>query len=134
MLRSDDKCFVCGQANRLGMQVDFTVHEKAKIIEAEYTFSSVYQGYAGRVHGGILSCLLDEAMVKLAFELGYPAVTGEITVRFPAPLGTGVAVRVTGRLVRVERRIITAESRAVTEGGDVVAEGRARLFRPKDSR
>jgi len=134
MLRSDGKCFVCGEANPQGLQVVFTVKEKERTIEAVHTFSPVYQGYAGRVHGGVLSLLLDEAMVKLAFELGLPSVTGEITVRFPAPLRTGVEVRVVGRLVRVERRIIIAESRAATGTGKVVAEGRARLFRTKDDR
>lgn len=134
MLRSDNKCFVCGDANPQGLQVVFTVNEKERTIEATHTFSRVYQGYAGRVHGGVLSLLLDEAMVKLAFELGLPAVTGEITVRFPAPLRTGAEVRIVGRLVRVERRIIIAESRAATVTGEVVAEGRARLFRTKDDR
>lgn len=132
MLSSDGRCFVCGDANPHGLQVIFTVNEKEKTIEATHTFSRVYQGYAGRVHGGILSLLLDESMVKLAFELGMPAVTGEITVRFPAPLPTGVMVRVVGRLVRVERRIIIAESRADAGTGEVVAEGRARLFRTRD--
>ncbi len=134
MLRSDDNCFVCGEANPRGLQVVFTVNEKERTIEAVHTFSQVYQGYAGRVHGGVLSLLLDEAMVKLAFELGLPAVTGEITVRFPAPLTTGVEVGVVGRLVRVERRIIIAESRAEATTGEVVAEARARLFRIKDDR
>jgi len=130
-LVSDGKCFVCGQENRRGLQVRFDVDHRAKTIEARHHLSGVYQGYAGIVHGGVLSLLLDEAMVKLAWELGLPAVTGEITVRFPAPLSTEEEVTIFGRIVREDRRILVASARAEDQDGTVVAEAHGRLFRRK---
>jgi uncharacterized protein (TIGR00369 family) len=131
-LKSDGGCFVCGEKNSAGLHVKFDVNRKRKTIEAEHLFSETYQGYDGIVHGGILSLLLDEAMVKLAFAVGLPAVTGEITVRFPSPLRPGERVWVQGRIVREDRRIVLTEARAEKEDGTIVAEAHARLFRKKE--
>jgi len=131
-LLSDGKCFVCGPENPQGLQVTFEVDHQAKTIEAHHCFSEVYQGYAGIVHGGVLSLILDEAMVKLAYELGLPSVTGEITVRFPAPLATKEEVTIIGRIFREDRRILLAEAHAENEDGTVVAEAHGRLFRQKE--
>ncbi len=128
-LRSDQHCFVCGEENPQGLRVKFEVDRTAREIGARHVFSKTYEGYAGRIHGGMLALLLDEAMVKLAYELSMPAVTGEITVRFPAPLFTGERIRVHGSITREDRRIVLAEARAEKKGGVVVAEARARLFR-----
>ncbi|NOY52759.1 MAG: PaaI family thioesterase [Deltaproteobacteria bacterium] len=128
-LLSDGKCFVCGRENPQGLQVSFEVNRKAKTIKARYRLSAAYQGYAGIIHGGVLALLLDEAMVKLAWELGLPAVTGEITVRFPAPLSTEEEVEIVGRILREDRRILLAEAHAEDPDGTVVAEAHGRLFR-----
>jgi len=131
-LISDGKCFACGQKNSQGLKVHFHVDPTAKTIEARHHLSEIYQGYAGIIHGGVLSLLLDEAMVKLAWELGLPAVTGEITVRFPAPLSTGQEVTILGRILREDRRILLAEAHAEDADGTVVAEAHGRLFRRKN--
>ena len=131
-LISDGKCFVCGKENPQGLQVHFVVDQQAKTIEAHYHFSEIYQGYAGIVHGGVLSLLLDEAMVKLAWELGLPSVTGEITVRFPAPLSTEEEVSIFGRILREDRRILLAEAYVRDPDGPVVAEAHGRPFRQKE--
>ncbi len=131
-LRSDKHCFVCGEENPQGLGVKFQVDRKARTIRTRHVFSKTYQGYAGLVHGGMLALLLDEAMAKLAFELSLPAVTGEITVRFPAPLFTGERIIVYGNITREDRRIVLAEARAEKKGGVVVAEARARLFRRRE--
>ncbi len=111
-LRSDDRCFVCGKKNPKGLQAVFSVNRQEKTIRTAYRFSDTFQGYAGIVHGGILSLLLDEAMVKLAYELALPAVTGEITVRFPSPLYTGEKVLIHGIIDRLNRRILLAKAQA----------------------
>ena len=127
-LRSDGKCFVCGDKNPKGLRAVFSVNRKEKTIRTTYRFSETFQGYAGIVHGGILSLLLDEAMVKLAYELDFPAVTGEITVRFRSSLYTGEKVLVHGIIERLDRRILLAKAQAEKEDGAVVAEAKAKLF------
>jgi len=81
-LQDNEQCYVCGAKNPVGLAIHFTTNREARSISAAFRPSVMHQGFSGIVHGGILSSLLDEAMVKLAFELGLNAVTAEMTIRF----------------------------------------------------
>jgi len=67
-------CFVCGEKNPGGLQLSFQIDEEKQTLKTIFVGKPVFQGYDGIVHGGIVSTLLDEAMAKLAYELGYNAV------------------------------------------------------------
>jgi uncharacterized protein (TIGR00369 family) len=127
-LRDNDGCFACGKSNPAGLRVDFALDQDSRTIRGRFTPAGIHQGYAGIVHGGILSTLLDEAMVKLAFILGIPAVTAEMTVKFKAPAAPGEELTVIGSLTQETRRLIEAESR-IERGGAVIAEARGKLMR-----
>ena len=127
-LQDNDGCYACGKSNPAGLRVDFELDRDGRTIRGRFTPAGIHQGYAGIVHGGILSTLLDEAMVKLAFSLGIPAVTAEMTVKFRAPAAPQEELTVTGTLTRETRRIIEAESR-IERGGTVIAEARGKLMR-----
>jgi uncharacterized protein (TIGR00369 family) len=127
-LRDNQRCYVCGKENPIGLAVDFEISEDARAIEAKFTPSGNHQGYEGIVHGGILSSLLDEAMAKLAYSLGIPAVTAEITVKFKAPAAPGDELLVAGRLTDEGKKLILAEA-AITRGPVVIAEAKGKLLR-----
>ncbi len=127
-LRDNQHCYVCGRKNPIGLAVVFGIDAKAKSISAVFTPSDMHQGYEGIVHGGILSSLLDEAMVKLAFSLGIPAVTAEITVKFKAPAAPGNRLLVTGRITKATSRLILAEAR-IERGPVVIADATGKLLR-----
>ena len=78
-------CWICGEKNPGGLQLKFDLNKDEETIQTSFISPETYQGYDGIVHGGILSALLDEAMAKLAFELGYNAVTAMLNVRFKRP-------------------------------------------------
>jgi uncharacterized protein (TIGR00369 family) len=127
-LRDNDQCYVCGKKNPIGLGVDFTVNMAARTIVALFTPSDNHQGYQGIIHGGILSSLLDEAMVKLAFNLGIPAVTAEIVVTFKAPAAPGKELLITGKITRENKRLILAEAR-IERGPVIIAEAKGKLLR-----
>lgn len=127
-LRDNQRCFVCGRMNPSGLQVDFEIDRGAESIEAKFTPRSHHQGYEGIIHGGVLSALLDEAMVKLAFGLGIPAVTAEINVKFRAPAAPEEELLVTGRLVKRSHRLIEAEAEIVRDA-KLIAEAKGKLIR-----
>ncbi len=81
-------CFVCGEKNSGGLRLCFEINPERKTLKTTFVASPTYQGWDGLVHGGIISTLLDEAMAKLVYELGYEAVTASLEVRFkkPAPI------------------------------------------------
>lgn len=127
-LRDNHRCYVCGAENDAGLRVVFNIDRETRSIEARFGTQSVHQGYEGIVHGGILSALLDEAMVKLAFNIGIPAVTAEITVKFKAPVVPGEEVFVSGRIVSEDRRLVLAEAK-IERGSTVIAEARGKLLK-----
>ncbi len=127
-LRDNQCCYVCGKKNPAGLAVDFEINASERSIRARFTPADLHQGYEGIVHGGILSALLDEAMAKLAFSLGIPAVTAEITVKFKSPAAPGEELRISGRLTQEARRLIEAEA-VIEKGLVVIAEAKGKLLR-----
>ncbi len=127
-LRDNQRCFVCGKNNPAGLSVVFEINASSRTISAVFTPSDVHQGYEGIIHGGILSALLDEAMAKLAFSLGIPALTAEMTVKFKNPAVPGNRLIVSGRITEEARRLIRAEAR-IERGPVVIAEATGKLLR-----
>jgi len=127
-LRDNERCYVCGKKNPAGLAVDFAINVEARSISAVFTPSDIHQGYEGIIHGGILSSLLDEAMVKLAFNLGIPAVTAEIIVTFKAPAAPGLELLITGIITQETKKLILAEAR-IERGPVVIAEAKGKLLR-----
>ena len=127
-LRDNQRCYVCGRENPAGLAVAFEINAPARSIQARFTPADIHQGYEGIVHGGILSALLDESMAKLAFSLGIPAVTAEMTVKFKSPAAPGEELSVSGRLTHETRRLIEAEA-VIKKGLVVIAEAKGKLLR-----
>ena len=122
-------CFVCGEKNPGGLHLNFEIDRERQTLRTIFLASPVFQGYDGIVHGGILSALLDEAMAKLSYELGYNAVTASLEIRFINPAPILQPLRVYGEIVEVNRRLVRAKSRIVKEDGTILAEGTSKLIR-----
>jgi uncharacterized protein (TIGR00369 family) len=126
-LEDDQHCFVCGDKNPVGLHVQFSLQEGK--VKAEFVPQKIYQGYKDIIHGGIISTLLDEAMVKAALMHGMPAVTAEITLRFRNPLFAGEKVRVEAYLEKINKKVLAAKAVMKKVDETVVAEGSAKLLR-----
>jgi uncharacterized protein (TIGR00369 family) len=125
-LEDDGYCFVCGKNNPCGLKLSFESLD-GKII-SEFTPSPLHQGYKNITHGGIITALLDEAMIKAAMAWGAAPVTAEISVRFRKPLIAGERSRIEAEIVRKGTRLIEARALlTASASGDIIAEGRAKL-------
>jgi uncharacterized protein (TIGR00369 family) len=122
-------CWICGEKNKGGLQLKFDLDKTAKTIQTSFVPTETYQGYDGIVHGGILSALLDEAMAKLAFELGYNAVTAMLTIRFKNPARVREKLTIRGEITEANRRLILAKATIQREDGTLIAEGDSKLVR-----
>jgi uncharacterized protein (TIGR00369 family) len=127
-LEDDKWCFVCGTENPSGFRLRFE-HPEPGVLRAKTTFKKDHQGYKGVVHGGLVSALLDEMMVNLAWVEGRPSVTAEITVRLLKPTAVGQTVHLEGRLLTPEKRVIRASAEARSEAGELLASATATLVR-----
>lgn len=127
-LRDNNSCYVCGKDNPAGLQVEFTLNETERTLTGRFIPRPVHEGWEGIVHGGIITALLDESMVKLAAWLGIPAVSAEITVKFKSPASPGDELIITARLLRDAGRLIEAEA-SVLRGPVVIGEAKGKLLK-----
>jgi uncharacterized protein (TIGR00369 family) len=122
-------CWICGEKNPGGLHLEFDLDRNAKTLRTTFIPTEIYQGYAGLAHGGILSALLDEVLAKLAYELGYNAVTGKLNIRFKNPARLGEKLTVRGEITRANRRLVLAKASICREDGTLIAEGDSTLVR-----
>ena len=125
-LADDDGCFACGKSNPIGLKLDF--QQEGDEYVTYFTPGKEHQGYVGVVHGGLVSTVLDEVMVRYAYACGYEAVTAEICVRYKRSAATGKVLRVAGRIDAKRGKLINCSARAADDEG-VVASATARLVR-----
>lgn len=120
---SADNCFGCGQNNPVGLKLQF--RRDGGTARAEFTPASQFQGWPGITHGGILACILDEAVTYAARFAGRNCVTAKMVIKFikPAPLGQTLVV--ISSLTRNTRRLIETIARITLRDGTVIAEGSA---------
>ena len=128
-LSDDGYCFVCGPENPIGLKLDFDFD--GKTISTEFVPQKEHQGYMNIVHGGIISTLLDEVMVKLAIAIGMPAVTAQMDIRLKKALKIGAKITVSAEITKDSKKIIEAYAKAVTDDAVVIADAKGKLVKIK---
>ena len=126
---SEGLCFVCGEKNAGGLRLRFEIDRENLTLRTTFVPPPTYQGWDGLVHGGIISTLLDEAMAKLSYELGYDAVTATLEVRFRTPAPILKPLQVFGEITEVRKRLVRAKARIEKEDGTIVAQATSTLMR-----
>jgi acyl-coenzyme A thioesterase PaaI-like protein len=109
---------VGGQSNPTGVELD--VAFEGDEVVATFVLHRAFEGAPGRAHGGIVSAVFDDITGYVIGTIGEPAFTGELTVRFVAPVPVEEELVMRTRLEGRERRklFITGEA---TAGEKVVA-------------
>jgi acyl-coenzyme A thioesterase PaaI-like protein len=126
-LEDDGYCFVCGPRNPVGLKLNFNFN--GKTIRTEFTPEKIHQGYLNIVHGGIITTLLDEAMVKLAIAMDMPAITAQMDIRLRKTLNIGETVKIEAWILKTTKKLLDASAKAVTENNVVIADARGKLIR-----
>jgi uncharacterized protein (TIGR00369 family) len=123
---SEGNCFGCGCNNPIGLKLHFS--KEGDTVKAEYTPGKAYQGWPGLLHGGILACLLDEAMSHAAYTTGNTCLTASINIRQRQPIKLEIPLVVTARIIRHSRKLIETEGKVTLKDGTIVAESTAKQF------
>ena len=124
------QCFVCGDKNPIGLNVTF--YSKDDRVVAEYTAGCHFQGYKDILHGGILSSLLDEVMIRAVLAQGILSVTSEIKIKFKKMVKIGDRLSLEGRVVEDKGRILLAEGKITNQENEEVAKGEGKFFRAQE--
>jgi acyl-coenzyme A thioesterase PaaI-like protein len=119
-------CFVCGERNPHGLKAEFEIDKGNLRLTGKFTPREEHQGYRGIMHGGLASTLLDEAMVKLLWESGIPAVSGWLEIRLARPIPIGESINISGWVESRKGRMIFTAARLEDDAGGLLAEARGR--------
>ena len=127
-LEDDQMCYVCGKKNKAGFRLDFS-HPRKGLLTTEVVFRKEHQGYKNIVHGGMVTMLLDEVMVNLAWLEGIPAVTAELSVRLKKAVPVGQKVLLEGVLDKEQGRLLLMKAWARSPQGELYASAEAKCLR-----
>jgi len=110
-------CFVCGDANPLGLKLRFETD--GRVVRTRFRPCVEHVGFKGVVHGGITATVLDEIMVwACAVATRRFAYCAELNVRYIQPITPGAETIVTGELVENRRgRIFEAKATLANPAG-----------------
>lgn len=84
-------CVACGPENAMGLRLKFR-RQPGGAVEGAAFCAKVLTGYDGLLHGGVAALMLDSAMTNCLFAAGVTALTGELAVKYRAPVKIGRAV------------------------------------------
>ena len=119
-------CVVCGLKNDLSLRTRFYAVE-GDLMVGVVAGRDEHQSYPNRMHGGLITALLDEVIGR-AVNIPEPdafGVTSEINVKFKKPVPLNEEIKVVGRLTRNTRLIFTAEGFIEDKDGNILATGKA---------
>ena len=133
-IENNNNCFVCGENNPYGFKVKPQVRDNGAEVFIECTPPNHMQGWAGILHGGIISTLLDEVITHIGIEsFAGPAVTAQLEVRFRNPAPTGVKLLVSAERIKMSRRLIEATAVVELSDSTVIATAIGKVVPVNDS-
>lgn len=123
-------CFVCGEENKYGVGAKFYELENGEVAGI-FKSPMEHSGYPGRMHGGIASALIDEAIGRaiLVTDPNAFAVTLELSTQFKKPVPVCKELRVIGRLTSISDRVFEGTGEIILENGEIAVTGSAKYLK-----
>ena len=124
-------CLVCGLKNPGGLRASFYEVDGGELV-ALFTPREQHQSYPGRLHGGLITAMLDETIgraVMGSLERDFWVVTVEFTTAFRKVVPLDTELRVVGRVVRQEGRVFEGTGEILLSDGGVAATGAGKYLR-----
>jgi acyl-coenzyme A thioesterase PaaI-like protein len=114
-------CYACGEKNDRGLHMTFRAEGDRAV--CDYTPCDYQQGYPGRMHGGLVATLLDEAMGWAVYGAKQWGATARLSVRFRKPVGLDQKLRIDAWITSNRTRLIELRGEVRDEQGMLLAEG-----------
>jgi acyl-coenzyme A thioesterase PaaI-like protein len=124
-------CLVCGLKNGGGLHASFYEVDGGELV-ALFTPREEHQSYPGRLHGGLITAMLDETIGRAVIVGGAEEIWGvtlEFTTQFKKPVPLDVELKVVGRIVKQEGRVFEGTGEILLPGGEVAATGSGKYLR-----
>ena len=91
----------CITKNFLDFNIQF---EEDGTLTGYFFAKEKYQGYNGKLHGGVLSWLLDSLMTQCLFGHGIKAVTGKLDIRYRKPIDVNTHLNISVNIESEKRK------------------------------
>lgn len=114
-------CYACGSANERGLHMTFRRDGERTI--CEYTPCAYQQGYPGRMHGGVVSTLIDEAMGWAVYHAREWGATARLNIRYRQPVSLEQTLRIEAWITKNRGRLMELRAEVLGEDGRLLAEG-----------
>lgn len=119
-------CIICGMDNEYGLKAPFYNMEDGSVA-TKFSYREQHQSYPLRVHGGMITAMLDEMGLRalwakqLSEEQFGVTISLETKYRKPVPYNVPLIGR--GITVKDSSKFFVVESFITDEQGDILAEG-----------
>lgn len=123
-------CFICGMKNIAGVKVFFYEQDDGSVL-ARFTGQEIHQGYPGRMHGGVVSGILDETMGRAVMFNGSDVwgVTVALELRFKQPVPLFVELTAVGRMVKDRGPYFEGAGEIYLPDGAVAVEAKGKYWK-----
>ena len=116
-----DRCFGCGQANPIGLKLNF--QSDGKTVRTEFTPGEQFQGWSGYLHGGITACILDEVLSQAVHMEGLNCVTARLDTKLTHLIPINQPIVITSIVINKTRKVIKTKGIVYLQDGTIAAEG-----------
>lgn len=130
--RNSKMCMICGLDNEYGVNAPFYNMEDGSVMTL-FRYKMQHQSYPGRVHGGMITAMLDEMGIRalwardLSEEIFGVTLSLETKYRKPVPYETDLIGQ--GVVVKENSKFIVTETTIMDVFGDVLANGEIKYIK-----
>lgn len=124
--RNSKMCAICGMDNKYGVHAQFYNMEDGSVM-TKFKYKEEHQSYPGRVHGGLITAMLDEMGLRALWakegnekEMGV-TISLDTKYRKPVPYNTELIGK--GVLIKNNNKFFVVESEILDTEGNVLANG-----------
>ena len=120
-------CMICGLDNEYGVRAPFYNMEDSSVMTL-FNYREQHQSYPGRVHGGLITAMLDEMGLRAVWaknggDENVWGVTMSLETKFRKPVPYGVQLIGKGEIVKVSSRFFVTHASIMDMDGTVLADG-----------
>lgn len=124
--KNSKMCMICGLDNEYGVQAPFYSMEDGSVMTI-FNYKEQHQSYPGRVHGGLITAMLDEMGLRALWakekEEKTFGVTLSLDTKYRKPVPYGVKLIGKGIVVKDTHKFFETESSIMDMEGNVLANG-----------
>ena len=125
--RNSKMCAICGMDNKYGLHAQFYNMEDGSVM-TKFKYREEHQSYPGRVHGGLITAMLDEMGLRAlwAYKEGNEeefGVTMSLDTKYRKPVPYNTELIGKGMIIKENSKFFIVDSKILDLEGNVLANG-----------